>query len=146
MKILTAAFVLLSAIIFISCTSTSSTTKTETKGTTGMITTPSGLQYEDIITGTGTEAKSGNKVTVHYVGTLTDGTKFDSSKDRGQPFSFNLGAGNVIKGWDEGVAGMKIGGKRKLVIPPDLAYGSRAIGKIPANSTLIFEVELLDIK
>jgi len=80
------------------------------------------------------------------VGTLTDGTKFDSSVDRGQPFDFELGAGRVIKGWDEGVAGMKVGGKRKLVIPPDLGYGGRAIGKIPANSTLIFEVELLDVK
>ena len=146
MKVLNGAFALILAIIFIGCTSTSTTTKTETKGETGMITTPSGLQYEDMITGTGTEAKSGNKVKVHYVGTLTDGTKFDSSVDRGQPFEFDLGAGRVIKGWDEGVAGMKIGGKRKLVIPPDLGYGSRSVGKIPANSTLIFEVELLDVK
>ncbi|OGU15572.1 MAG: peptidylprolyl isomerase [Ignavibacteria bacterium GWB2_35_12] len=146
MKILSTAMVLMLALIFIACTSTTTTTKTETKEEPGMITTPSGLQYQDIVAGTGTEAKTGNKVKVHYVGTLTDGTKFDSSVDRGQPFDFDLGAGRVIKGWDEGVAGMKVGGKRKLVIPPELGYGGRAIGKIPANSTLIFEVELLDVK
>lgn len=146
MKILSAFMVLMLAVIFIACTSTSTTTKTETKGESGMITTPTGLQYQDHIVGTGKEAKSGNKVKVHYVGTLTDGTKFDSSVDRGQPFEFDLGAGRVIQGWDEGVAGMKVGGKRKLVIPPDLAYGSRAQRQIPANSTLIFEVELLEVK
>ena len=146
MKILSSVMILVFALIFVACTSTTTTTKTETKGENGMITTPSGLQYQDIIVGSGTEAKSGHKVKVHYVGTLTDGTKFDSSVDRGQPFEFDLGTGSVIKGWDEGVAGMKIGGKRKLVIPPDLGYGSRAIGKIPANSTLIFEVNLLEVK
>ncbi len=146
MKILSTVTVLMIAIIFIACTSTTTTTKTETKGEPEMITTPSGLQYQDIVVGTGTEAKAGNKVKVHYVGTLTDGTKFDSSVDRGQPFDFDLGEGRVIKGWDEGVAGMKVGGKRKLVIPPELGYGGRAIGKIPSNSTLIFEVELLDVK
>ncbi|MBI5323796.1 MAG: FKBP-type peptidyl-prolyl cis-trans isomerase [Ignavibacteriae bacterium] len=146
MKILSIFFILTIILSISGCTSTTTTTKTETKGETGMITTPSGLQYQDMKVGTGTEAKSGSKVSVHYVGTLTDGTKFDSSVDRGKPFEFNLGAGEVIKGWDEGVAGMKVGGKRKLTIPPDLGYGSRAIGKIPSNSTLIFDVELLNVK
>ena len=111
-----------------------------------MIKTASGLQYEDEVAGSGAEAKSGNTVEVHYTGTLADGKKFDSSLDRGRPFSFKLGAGQVIKGWDEGVAGMKVGGKRKLTIPPSLAYGERGVGSIPPNSTLVFEVELLDIK
>lgn len=106
----------------------------------------SDLVIEDLIQGQGTEASEGKMVTVHYTGTLTDGTKFDSSVDRGTPFNFQLGIGQVIKGWDLGVKGMKIGGKRKLTIPPSLGYGSRAIGPIPANSTLIFEVELLDVK
>ena len=110
-----------------------------------MVTTPSGLKYEDIAVGTGEQAVSGDTVKVHYTGTLEDGTKFDSSVDRGVPFDFKLGAGMVIKGWDEGVAGMKVGGKRKLVIPPDLAYGPSGKGPIPPNSTLIFEVELLSI-
>jgi FKBP-type peptidyl-prolyl cis-trans isomerase len=105
------------------------------------------LVKQDIVVGTGAEAVSGKTVTVNYTGTLENGTKFDSSYDHGQPFSFGLGAGQVIKGWDEGLVGMKVGGKRKLVIPPDLAYGSRAVGgMIPANSTLIFEVELLAVK
>ena len=111
-----------------------------------MITTASGLQYQDVKVGTGVEAKAGNTVSVHYVGTLQDGTQFDSSRDRNQPFEFVLGAGRVIKGWDEGVAGMKVGGIRKLVIPPGLGYGSQANGPIPANSTLYFEVELLSVK
>ena len=111
------------------------------------VTTSSGLKYVDEKVGEGEEAKSGNVVEVHYTGRLTDGTKFDSSLDRNQPFAFKLGAGQVIKGWDEGVAGMKVGGKRKLTIPPDLAYGSRAVGGvIPANSTLAFDVELLAVK
>lgn len=104
------------------------------------------MQVEDIVVGTGEEAVSGKTVTVNYVGTLTDGTKFDASADHGQPFSFELGAGRVIKGWDQGVAGMKVGGKRKLTIPPDLAYGNQAVGTIPANSTLVFEVELLKVE
>lgn len=105
------------------------------------------LKIEDIKVGTGTEAVAGKTITVHYTGTLTDGTKFDSSVDRGEPFSFNLGAGEVIEGWDKGVAGMKIGGKRKLTIPPDLAYGERGAGaSIPPNSTLVFEVELLEVQ
>lgn len=104
------------------------------------------LQIEDLKVGSGAEATAGQKVTVHYVGTLTDGKKFDSSRDRGQGFSFKLGAGQVIKGWDKGVAGMKIGGMRKLTIPPDLAYGDRGFPPvIPPGSTLVFEVELLSV-
>jgi FKBP-type peptidyl-prolyl cis-trans isomerase len=110
-------------------------------------TTESGLKYEILKEGKGAVAKAGQQVSVHYTGWLTDGTKFDSSVDRGQPFQFTLGAGNVIKGWDEGVAGMKIGEKRKLTIPPDLGYGERgAGGVIPANATLIFDVELLGVQ
>lgn len=105
-----------------------------------------GLQIQDEAVGTGAEAVSGKKVTVNYVGTLVDGTKFDSSYDHGAPFSFNLGAGEVISGWDQGVNGMKVGGKRKLVIPPSLGYGSQTVGPIPANSTLVFEVELLSVE
>jgi FKBP-type peptidyl-prolyl cis-trans isomerase len=111
-----------------------------------MITTPSGLQYEDLSGGGGAAAKAGDSVEVHYTGWLTDGTKFDSSVDRGRPFGFKLGAGKVIKGWDEGVAGMKVGGKRKLTIPAALGYGARgAAGVIPPNAVLVFEVELLKI-
>jgi FKBP-type peptidyl-prolyl cis-trans isomerase len=111
-----------------------------------MTTTASGLQYRDEQVGTGAEAKRGDHVAVHYTGTLQDGKKFDSSRDRGRPFEFDLGAGMVIRGWDEGVAGMKIGGRRTLVIPPDLAYGARGQGPIPPNSTLNFDVELLGIR
>jgi len=105
------------------------------------------LKIDDLVVGKGAAAKSGDKVKVHYTGWLTDGTKFDSSKDGGQPFEFNLGAGQVIPGWDQGVAGMKVGGKRKLTIPPDLGYGASGTpgGPIPPNATLIFEVELLAI-
>jgi peptidylprolyl isomerase len=107
-------------------------------------TTPSGLKYKDIVEGTGASPTNGQTVTVHYTGTLTDGSKFDSSRDRGQPFSFPIGAGRVIKGWDEGVATMKMGGRRELVIPPELGYGARgAGGVIPPNATLMFDVELL---
>lgn len=110
------------------------------------VTTPSGLKYVDLQTGTGAEAKAGQNVKVHYTGWLTTGAKFDSSVDRGQPFSFPLGSGRVIRGWDEGVAGMRIGGRRKLTIPPELGYGSRgAGGVIPPNAELIFEVELLGV-
>jgi len=109
-------------------------------------TTPSGLIIDELVVGTGAVAAAGQKVTVHYTGWLIDGTKFDSSKDRNDPFDFPLGAGRVIKGWDEGVAGMKIGGKRKLTIPPALGYGARgAGGVIPPNATLVFEVELLGV-
>ena len=112
-----------------------------------IVTTPSGLQYVDVVAGTGEEAKPGDLVVVHYTGWLTDGTKFDSSKDRNDPFSFRLGAGKVIQGWDEGVAGMKVGGTRKLTIPPDLGYGPRgAGGVIPPNATLKFDVELLEVR
>lgn len=107
----------------------------------------SGLQYQDVVKGDGAEAEAGQTVRVHYTGRLTDGTKFDSSLDRGQPFEFALGAGVVIRGWDEGVAGMKVGGRRKLVIPPALGYGERgAGGVIPPNATLVFEVELVGIR
>lgn len=104
------------------------------------------LQIEEIKVGEGREVTSGDIVVMHYSGTLEDGTKFDSSYDRGTPFETRIGVGQVIEGWDMGVPGMKIGGKRKLVIPPSLGYGERGIGPIPGNATLIFEVELLDIK
>ena len=106
-----------------------------------------GLKKEDVKEGTGATAASGDSVEVHYTGWLTDGKKFDSSKDRGRPFAFTLGAGQVIKGWDEGVQGMKVGGVRKLTIPPELGYGARgAGGVIPPNARLTFEVELLGVK
>ncbi len=115
-----------------------------------MKTTESGLQYEDTVEGQGQEAKAGSYVSVHYTGWLFEngaaGAKFDSSKDRKQPFEFPLGAGHVIRGWDEGVQGMKVGGTRRLVIPPQLGYGARgAGGVIPPNATLLFEVELLAV-
>jgi FKBP-type peptidyl-prolyl cis-trans isomerase FkpA len=121
------------------------------KGDMKMTKTPSGLQYEDVKVGTGDSPKKGQTAVVHYTGWLWEngakGKKFDSSVDRGQPFSFPVGQGRVIKGWDEGVATMKVGGKRVLLIPPDLAYGSRgAGGVIGPNATLIFEVELIEIK
>lgn len=104
------------------------------------------MKKEDTKVGTGAEAVTGSTVSVHYTGWLTDGTKFDSSKDRGQPFSFQIGSGQVIKGWDQGVTGMKVGGIRKLTIPPELGYGARgAGGVIPPNATLVFEVELLGV-
>lgn len=106
-----------------------------------------GLEVQDVIVGSGAEAKAGNTVSAHYIGTLSDGKKFDSSYDRGEPFSFVLGGGMVIKGWDLGLVGMRVGGKRKLIIPPDLGYGSRDVGNgiIPSNSTLFFEVELVAV-
>lgn len=109
--------------------------------------TDSGLKYEDLVQGDGDLAEAGQNVSVHYTGWLTDGSKFDSSKDRDMPFDFPLGGGRVIRGWDEGVQGMKVGGTRKLTIPPQLGYGaSGAGGVIPPNATLVFEVELLEIK
>jgi len=121
-------------------------TSAPTKVTGDGVKTESGLQYWDIKVGVGQEAKSGDKVKVHYTGWFTSGKKFDSSVDAQQPYSFTLGQGNVIKGWDEGVAGMKVGGKRQLRIPPELAYGEQGYkGVIPPNSTLIFDVQLLAV-
>ncbi|MGB3137228.1 MAG: FKBP-type peptidyl-prolyl cis-trans isomerase [Nodosilinea sp.] len=111
-----------------------------------LVTTDSGLQYVDVVEGTGAMPQQGQRVTVHYTGTLENGVKFDSSRDRGRPFTFQIGVGQVIKGWDEGVASMRVGGQRKLIIPAELGYGSRgAGGVIPPNSTLLFDVELLRI-
>lgn len=113
----------------------------------GVVTTESGLQIEDIQCGEGDEATAGQLVTVHYVGTLEDGTQFDSSRDRGEPFEFPLGGGQVIQGWDEGVVGMRVGGERRLTIPPELGYGATGAGDaIPPNATLIFDIELLALE
>ncbi len=143
MKISTCILAVLVVLSLVSCSS-SKETKKEKKSE--YVTTESGLKYRDIKIGAGQEVQKGQEVFVHYVGTLEDGTKFDSSRDRGKPFSFKLGAGNVIAGWDEGVQGMRVGGIRQLIVPPDLGYGSRSVGKIPANATLIFEVEVLEVK
>jgi peptidylprolyl isomerase len=115
-------------------------------GTGAVQTTPSGLQYQEISAGTGAQPQAGQTVVVNYTGWLDDGTKFDSSLDRNQPFSFTLGKSQVIKGWDEGVATMKVGGKRRLIIPASLGYGAQVNGKIPANARLTFDIELLDVK
>jgi FKBP-type peptidyl-prolyl cis-trans isomerase len=120
---------------------------TQSKDASAQTTMNGDLKKEDLTVGTGAEAVAGKEVTVHYIGTLQDGTKFDASRDHGQPFTFPLGGGQVIKGWDEGVVGMKIGGKRKLTIPPEMGYGAQgAGGVIPPNATLVFEVELLEVK
>ena len=117
------------------------------KESSGEITTPSGLKYTDIVIGTGESPLPGQTVTIHYTGTLLDGKKFDSSKDRMTPYSFTLGAGQTLAGWEEGVVTMKVGGKRKLIVPPNLAYGSTGVGKIiPPYATVVFEIELLDVK
>ncbi|MEN9722694.1 MAG: hypothetical protein RJB38_680 [Pseudomonadota bacterium] len=144
----------LSAASLVACTKKSAETAapTENTATSATATAPEAnkadadLKMENLKDGTGAEAVAGKQVSVHYTGTLTDGKKFDSSVDRGQPFKFTLGAGQVIRGWDIGVAGMKVGGKRKLTIPPQLGYGERgAGGVIPPNATLVFEVELLEV-
>jgi peptidylprolyl isomerase len=122
-------------------------TKKEASGSENEVTTPTGLKYVDLVVGTGASPKPGDRITVHYTGTLENGQKFDSSYDRGRPLPLQIGVGRVIKGWDEGVMTMKVGGKRKLIIPPQLGYGARgAPPGIPPNSTLIFEVELLSIQ
>jgi peptidylprolyl isomerase len=127
--------------------SLSDTPKASESSDKKIITTASGLKYIDNVVGTGVSPKSGQRVVVHYTGTLADGTKFDSSLDRGQPFEFVIGVGQVIKGWDEGVATMKVGGKRKLMIPYQLGYGERGFpGAIPPKAELNFDVELLDVK
>ena len=110
------------------------------------ITTPSGLKYVDIVIGDGDSPRIGQTVTAHYTGTFEDGRKFDSSLDSGKPYSFVIGAGTVIKGWDEGILSMKVGGKRKLIVPPDLAYGASGRPGIPPNSTLLFDIELLSVQ
>lgn len=110
------------------------------------VTTADGLKYLDEVQGAGQEVKTGDTVTVNYVGTLVNGVKFDSSYDRNTPFTTQIGVGQVIRGWDEGIVGMRVGGKRKLIVPADLGYGAQAVGSIPANSTLIFQVELLSVK
>jgi FKBP-type peptidyl-prolyl cis-trans isomerase len=128
-------------------TTTTSSSATSVTTSSQEITMPSGLKYEELKVGDGAVAETGTTVSVHYTGWLTNGTKFDSSLDRGQPFSFRLGTGQVIRGWDEGVKGMRVGGKRKLTIPPDLGYGEAgAGGVIPPNATLLFEVELLGVR
>ncbi|MBS10930.1 MAG: peptidylprolyl isomerase [Gemmatimonadetes bacterium] len=124
---------------------TLNSTAPQTVADSAFRTTPSGLRIHDFVDGTGDLVRPGSIATVHYTGWLTDGTKFDSSLDRNEPFTFRLGVGNVIPGWDEGVAGMRVGGKRQLVIPPALAYGGTGTGSIPSNSTLVFEIELLKI-
>jgi FKBP-type peptidyl-prolyl cis-trans isomerase FkpA len=139
MKTLAAALIALGMLV-------SPLTQGATMSEANATTTASGLKYEDVKVGTGETATAGKTVSVHYTGWLTDGKKFDSSKDRGKPFEFPLGGGRVIKGWDEGVQGMKVGGVRKLTIPASLGYGSRgAGGVIPPDATLVFEVELLGV-
>jgi len=115
-------------------------------GSGSEVTTASGLKYVDTTEGTGAVAQQGKTLTVHYTGTLQNGFKFDSSVDKGKPYQFRIGANTVIKGWDEGLLGMKVGGKRKLIVPPSLGYGARAHGDIPPNSTLLFDVELMGVQ
>ena len=136
-----AMIVMLALVGAIGCQPSLQSTNAGEQKTMEKVVTPSGLAYIDLVLGTGAEAKAGDRVSVHYTGTFTDGRKFDSSLDRGKPFSFKLGDGQVIKGWDEGVATMKAGGKRKLMIPSNLAYGTRgAGGAIPPNTDLVFKL------
>ena len=145
-RITTTAILVLTATVLWAQTA-SPNTSAPTKVTGDGVKTASGLQYWDIKVGTGAEAKQGSHVTVHYTGWLTSGKKFDSSVDAGKPFEFTIGRGDVIKGWEEGVAGMKVGGKRQLRIPPELGYGGSGYpGVIPANATLIFDIQLLAVK
>ena len=134
-------------VVFLFATACGQTAAPSTAANKSEVTMANGLKYTDDQVGTGAEATTGKTAVVHYTGWLTDGTKFDSSRDRGQPFSFPLGAGRVIRGWDEGVVGMKVGGKRTLTIPPDLGYGPRGSPPvIPPNATLKFEVELVEVR
>ena len=121
------------------------TSAPQTVADSDFTTSPTGLKVHDFVVGTGDQATSGRVATVHYTGWLTNGSKFDSSVDRNDPLAFTVGAGGVIRGWDEGVSGMRVGGKRQLVIPPDLAYGASGRGSIPPNATLVFEIELLAV-
>ncbi len=146
-------FMVLVAVVAVGCSAADSGSGAEVPGETvgpvvgKVITTHSGLQYVDLVIGTGASPTAGRTVTVHYTGRLADGTKFDSSVDRGKPFSFSIGDGVVIKGWDQGVMSMRVGGKRKLIIPPRLAYGSKGAGNvIPPNATLTFVVKLLSVE
>lgn len=140
-------FLAVPVIFGVACGGSGSTPSKSNSGSNPMVTTPSGLQIKDLIVGTGERARNGAIAVVHYTGWLEDGTKFDSSLDRGVPFEFPIGQGRVIRGWDEGVATMNVGGKRELIIPPELAYGDRgAGGVIPPGATLRFEVELIEIR
>jgi FKBP-type peptidyl-prolyl cis-trans isomerase FkpA len=145
-----AAILLTAAVLLMAACGSPAAPQAAAPGTTATpteVTLADGLKYTDEQLGTGAEAQPGKTAVVHYTGWLMDGTKFDSSLDRNQPFSFPVGSGRVIKGWDEGVAGMKVGGKRVLIIPPELGYGARgAGGVIPPNATLKFEVQLMDVK
>jgi len=146
-RIATAILVLTAITLSAQTAAQKTDTSAPTKVTGDGVKTSSGLQYWDITVGTGDVAKQGSHVKVHYTGWLTNGKKFDSSVDRGQPFEFTIGRGEVIKGWEEGVTGMKVGGKRQLRIPPELGYGREGYpGAIPANATLIFDIQLLAVK
>lgn len=133
-RAVTAALMIVSVMLLAAC-----------GGDMGPSSSDGSLVVQDLVVGTGATAVAGDTLTVHYVGTLTNGSKFDSSYDRNQPYTFRLGAGAVIAGWDQGVTGMRVGGKRRLTIPPNLAYGNQAVGSIPPNSTLVFEIDLLSI-